>query len=108
MDNATAEYSFLATFFAPPLKLAAVTEPQSATLFPADDGEMRRPSGGTDGVVSPPARHERFSTSGTRTSDALDRAGGISKEEEAAVTSTWKQILEPTLTYCQVRAPRTS
>ena len=103
MDNATAEYTFLASFFAPPPKVSPVVEPQSAALFPAEDREMRRVSANTDDVSSPPPGHERFSTSGTRSSDARDRDGVLSKEEEAALASTWKQILEPTLTYCQVR-----
>ncbi|KLO11242.1 hypothetical protein SCHPADRAFT_921851, partial [Schizopora paradoxa] len=101
MDNATAEYTFLASFFAPPPKVAPVFEPQSAALFPAEDREMRRVSANTDDVNTPLPGHERFSTG---SSEARDRNDALSKEEEAALASTWKQILEPTLAYCQTFA----
>ena len=104
MDNGTAEYTFLATFFAPPPKYDQPSESYNNLFSPLPRQESRRPSGVADEITSPPPHHVRMSSSKSNIHDiANEQHVKLSKEDEAALTATWKQIFEPTLQYCQVR-----
>jgi vacuolar protein sorting-associated protein 52 len=101
MDNATAEYTFISTFFATQTLLPPVEPipyvPPSAVLSPdggtstdllsssASEFETHRPLSGTTpglgGFVSFVAK---------------------SKEETAVIDGLWKQTMDPVMEYCQV------
>jgi len=99
LDNATAEYSFISTFFTPKVLRppeAPAPAPPSAVLSP-DGGtftELRSPSGSDYGTSHP--------LSGT-----TPGLGGFvsfvakSKEEQATVDAIWKQVMDPVMEYCQ-------
>ncbi|EJD01401.1 Vps52-domain-containing protein [Fomitiporia mediterranea MF3/22] len=117
MDNASAEYTFVTTFFPkPPQDSNTKTSEQSSIpLFsPAYSqelagGEGRRVSVGTETIGSPPMRR-RESLAQSVANGVHSRTGSgpalqsVSKEEMSALTSIWKQVTEPTLNYCQTFA----
>ncbi|KAF8974178.1 Sac2 family-domain-containing protein [Flammula alnicola] len=99
MDNATAEYTFVSTFFTsqtalPPAEPQAPVPP-SAVLSP--DGtfsELRSPSGSDDFGARQPL------------SSTTPGLGGFvsfvakSKEEQATIDAIWKQVMDPVMEYC--------
>ena len=100
MDNATAEYTFISTFFAtqtslPPAESKPYVPPSAAILSP-DIGDLR--SSSASGFDA----HRPFSS----TTPGL---GGFvsfvakSKEETAIIDGLWKQVMDPVMEYCQVR-----
>ncbi|CAE6369486.1 unnamed protein product [Rhizoctonia solani] len=98
LDNATAEYAFLSSFFRqepnPPRKPS--TRRVSGIIF--EDPEEQSESGGDSIPIS---RTASFSIPGD--SDAARRkANSAAKEERAYIDGLWKQIMEPALEYCQV------
>lgn len=94
MDNATAEYTFLKTFFAPEATLPT-REPDTGLLSPTS-------------VMSPPNERESVSGSdfgGTRLSSfptSISAALAVAKEEQQATDALWKQVFDPVLQYIQV------
>ncbi|PCH41154.1 Vps52-domain-containing protein [Wolfiporia cocos MD-104 SS10] len=116
MDNATAEYTFVTTFFAPaprPSALAHTHVQQSSgslrsptALLSPSDGEFDdgRSAAGSERGVPPIQRVASIgsvmglSASGSVTSSTL---GESVKEEQAAMNAIWKQIMDPVLEYCQ-------
>lgn len=103
MDNATAEYTFVSTFFNhaprdPPASDTAgllVSPTQTSTII----GD-RKPSAGDDVFLGHQRRHSAMSnlTPGPTANERFD-----SKEHQKATAALWKQVMDPTLTYCQVR-----
>ena len=112
MDNATSEYAFISSFFSNDIAL-----PQQNSSSPAATGGtgivspdgagsffgMRSPSGSDFGLnVQQPLRSAMSSTT--------PGLGGFvsfvakSKEEQAVIDTIWKQVMDPVLEYCQVRA----
>lgn len=109
LDNATAEYAFIATFFAelpthndvPTLETphSAFSPTQSKTII----GE-RRPSFGACALDSPPiARRSSLAQSipNEVSSGGVD-SWILAKEQQAVLSNLWKQIMEPSLNYCEV------
>lgn len=101
MDNATAEYTFISTFFATQTSLPLV-EPSSHVPPSA----ILSPDGGTFTDLQSSSTSEFDShrpLSGT-----TPGLGGFvsfvakSKEETAIIDALWKQIMDPVMEYCQV------
>jgi hypothetical protein len=98
MDNATAEYTFVTTFFARSPEHTATskeTELPAQTsakfLSPTLDDEERS-------VISEPGNFTPVPQ--TRTIES--QLPAISKEDQNALNAIWKQVMDPALEYCQV------
>lgn len=107
MDNGTAEYTFVTTFFAPEPDLPPA-DPQvvSSHLFsptalsaplPADDA-VSTPATDVD-PVTPRAR--RF-TDSVFSNESLRSTTRLSKEDQTALNAIWKQIMDPALEHAKV------
>ncbi|KAI0068809.1 vacuolar sorting protein [Artomyces pyxidatus] len=107
MDNGTAEYAFITAFFAHEPNLPAAPEPRmaSSSLFsptalnadlPADDGVS---TPGTEFFVMTPRPRQR--TDSLFSTDSHPPAVTLSKEEQAALNATWKQIMDPALDHAK-------
>ncbi|KJA29930.1 hypothetical protein HYPSUDRAFT_153092 [Hypholoma sublateritium FD-334 SS-4] len=97
VDNATAEYSFLSTFFnaRPTLAPAEPTAPPSAVLSP---------DGGTFTELLSPSISE-FGSKAPMSSTTPGLGGFVSfvaksKEEQATIDVIWKQVMDPVMEYC--------
>ena len=106
MDNATTEHVFISSFFSNDTSLP-LREPNTSTqllsLIVSPDGgssfsDMRSPSGSDFG-------QQPLSSTFTSTTPGL---GGFvsfvarSKEEQAAIDTIWKQVMDPVMNYSQV------
>jgi hypothetical protein len=110
MDNATAEYAFVTSFFSnetpgprpdpiSPARPAAqsVVSPTGSSLF-----GMHSPSGSDSGHQQPQPLPSALTT-------ATPGLGGFmtfvakSKEDQAAIGTIWKQVMDPVMDYCTVR-----
>ena len=111
LDNGTAEYAFVTTFFVPEPDLPPADTPQvSSHLFsptalsvplPADDA-VSNPA--TDMVpVTPRPRGLTDSVFGTESPRPATR---ISKDDQAALNAVWKQIMDPALEHAKVSFSR--
>ncbi|KAJ7498765.1 vacuolar sorting protein [Mycena latifolia] len=97
MDNATAEYSFVTTFFT--IDPLVAPEEADSALSP--------------GLLSPDGRERRMSVAGSEHGARRNRAASIVsasgmqslaaavKEEQASSDAIWKQIMDPVLEYTQ-------
>lgn len=101
MDNATAEYTFISTFFTPqPLVLPE--EPQA----PEPPSAILSPDGGGTEVMSPST--SEFGSRMPMSSGTTPGLGGFmsfvakSKEEQAVIDAMWKQVMDPVMDYCTV------
>ena len=102
MDNATAEYTFISTFFATqtslPLAEPISHVPSSATILSPDGGTF------TDLQSSSASEFDAHRP----LSSTTPGLGGFvsfvakSKEETAVIDGLWKQIMDPVMEYCQV------
>ncbi|KAH8118383.1 Vps52-domain-containing protein [Phellopilus nigrolimitatus] len=113
MDNATAEYTFVTAFFTPPSQTLDILAPESSgsVFSPSRDSggfDARRPSLGTETIGSPPMRRReslaRSISNEPQLASAALEPRNMSKEELSVLTGIWKQIMEPTLIYCQTFA----
>jgi hypothetical protein len=105
MDNAAAEYSFITAFFASELESPTVSSPRedtssflspSALLSPIKDGFVERLSNaGSD-------FGEHMAADNATEETGSDSRRIAKKEEQAFFDTTWKQVLDPVLEYCQV------
>ncbi|KAJ6628776.1 hypothetical protein B0H10DRAFT_1777258 [Mycena sp. CBHHK59/15] len=98
MDNATAEYTFVTSFFTVE-SLLAPPEIKNALFSP--------------GLLSPDGRDRQMSNAGSERGDRRNRAGSVVsasgmasmaavvKEEKASSDAIWKQIMDPVLEYTQ-------
>ncbi|KAH8105951.1 Vps52-domain-containing protein [Cristinia sonorae] len=109
MDNATAEYTYVTTFFSkeplpgPPGQLqrdnssgSGVLSPSSLLSPTADFDDARSNIGSDFGANSPRRRH--ISLQGGNGTPPQNISP---KEEQANMTAIWKQILDPVLEYCK-------
>ncbi|KAJ7129514.1 Sac2 family-domain-containing protein [Mycena epipterygia] len=99
MDNATAEYTFVTTFFTVD-PLIAPQEAEGVALF-------------SPGLLSPDGRERRMSVAGSEHGGRRNRAASVVsasgmqslaaavKEEQASSDAIWKQIMDPVLEYTQ-------
>lgn len=102
MDNATAEYTFISTFFTTqtslPFAEPASHVPPSATILSPDGGTF------TDLQSSSASEFDAHRP----LSSTTPGLGGFvsfvakSKEETAFIDGLWKQIMDPVMEYCQV------
>jgi vacuolar protein sorting-associated protein 52 len=107
LDNGTAEYAFVTTFFVPEPDLPPPDTPQvSSHLFsptalsvplPADDA-VSNPA--TDMVPMTP--RPRGLTGSALGNESLRPATRISKDDQAALNAIWKQIMDPALEHAKV------
>lgn len=129
MDNSTAEYAFLSAFFSPaaPIILSSSTV-RLPTAAPRSISGLLSPSLFSPGGADSDAGEELDGVTprpGIRTrADSIFSAGGPiglpppsagvtendkdgkarEKEEKAALDTTWKQVMDPVLEYCQVKS----
>ena len=106
MDNGTAEYAFVTTFFVPEPDLPPADTPQvSSHLFsptalsvplPADDA-VSNPA--TD-VMTP--RPRGLLTDSIFGNESLRPATRLSKDDQATLNAIWKQIMDPALEHAKV------
>jgi hypothetical protein len=102
MDNATAEYSFVSTFFNVHKTLPAPSEP----LAPMPPSAVLSPDGGTFTELLSPSGSDVESKAPM--SSTTPGVGGFvsfvakSKEEQAALDAIWKQVMDPVMEYCTV------
>jgi hypothetical protein len=107
MDNGTAEYAFVTSFFAPEPDLPPADTPQvSSHLFsptalsvplPADDA-VSTPATDLDPLTPRP----RGPTSSIFGNEALRTATRLSKDDQTALNAIWKQIMDPALEHAKV------
>ncbi|KAI0638062.1 Vps52-domain-containing protein [Trametes polyzona] len=106
MDNATAEYSFITTFFAHEPRPALPTKDSSGSIMsppllsPTNgDFEETRSNPGSDfGGESAAPRRRLTSITSVMSSGPQEPSA---KEELAALNALWKQVMDPVLDYCQ-------
>ena len=102
MDNATAEYTFISTFFTTQTSLTLAEPisqvPPSATILSPDGGTF------TDLQSSSASEFEvhRPLSSTTPGLGGFVSFVAKSKEETAVIDGLWKQIMDPVMEYCQV------
>jgi hypothetical protein len=108
MDNATAEYAFITTFFhSEPIALPLAKEHDStlfsppATLLSPDRGYDDRRSNAGSEVGSHVSRP--FRSNGQEPRNVTARPSLMEKAERAPLDAIWKQVLDPVLEYCKVR-----
>ncbi|KII95248.1 hypothetical protein PLICRDRAFT_169917 [Plicaturopsis crispa FD-325 SS-3] len=98
MDNATAEYTFVTTFF--PYEPSATPSSKDPGLLSPDKSNLagRRFSAGSEmSEYTPRPRADSMrSTSGNLPEPALS-----AKQAQAILDATWKQIMDPVLEYVQ-------
>jgi hypothetical protein len=114
MDNTTAEYIFVTTFFSPVATLVPV--PKETLMSPPIGQSSLAPMAPDDEAGTPPGALS-VSTSMTvdtnsnpAPSHSVTRGATpqhnppvqLSKEDQAALTSVWKQITDPAVEYTQV------
>ena len=109
MDNATAEFQYVTTFFAtepPPSSSNQISRESSSGVF-SPTSLLSPTQGDFDEIRSNPGSD--FGTSSPRRRLlSMQSAGGTPpqvpspKEEQAALATIWKQILDPVLEYCKV------
>ncbi|KAL1701623.1 Sac2 family-domain-containing protein [Schizophyllum commune] len=97
MDNATAEYTFISSFF--------INEPLQ-TVASSDSSSLFSPT-----LLSPTQEHASFGGSelGEKRRTASVSSFNMTtpsfatamKEDQAAADSIWKQVMDPVLEYCQ-------
>ncbi|OCH92882.1 Vps52-domain-containing protein [Obba rivulosa] len=107
MDNASAEYTFVTSFFA--------REPRPTFHSKDSNSSIRSPpsllsptSGEFEDFTSNPGSDFGGPRSPRQRVDSVGSVMGLvspdpasTKEEQMALTSTWKQIMDPVLGYCQ-------
>ncbi|PPQ77350.1 hypothetical protein CVT25_010932, partial [Psilocybe cyanescens] len=99
MDNATAEYTFVSTFFA-----SQKTQPHLEPPLPATAISTLSPDGGTFTELQSPSDSE-FGTPRPMSSTTPGLGGFVSfvtksKEEQATIDAIWKQVMDPVMEYC--------
>ncbi|OSC96811.1 Vps52-domain-containing protein [Trametes coccinea BRFM310] len=107
MDNATAEYSFITTFFANEPRPVLHSKDSSSlmmspTLLSPTQGEFdeSRSNPGSDfGGESVAPRRRLTSITSVMSAGAPEQPNA--KEELAALKALWKQVMDPVLDYCQ-------
>ncbi|KAF7332020.1 Vacuolar sorting protein [Mycena kentingensis (nom. inval.)] len=111
MDNATAEYAFVSTFFASEPLSGPDTDGEldnaimSPTLLSPDPRQARRLSGAASDRGGAGHRQRASSVisagaAGTSSAQMQALAAAV-KEEQASADATWKQILDPVIEYTQ-------
>jgi vacuolar protein sorting-associated protein 52 len=116
MDNASAEYAFLASFFKPPPRPAAISQPPASPFPPSpgllapsvlDEDVPQTPrTASTPGFErTPRPRRDSVVSSFTVAVNNIPQAPTEQeiKETKAVLDGLWKQILDPVLEYTQVR-----
>ena len=101
MDNATAEYSFVSSFFAPEASTPPFSskEKNNSLLSPVDGDfdEQYSPIGSETVGHTPKA----YTDSIVHTTP---KQITIVKTERVPLDAIWKQIMDPVLEYCRVRS----
>lgn len=120
MDNATAEYTFITTFFSPdanPLPVRKetpmsppITHGSSSPTAPDDESGM--PAGAHSATTSTSLATSLTVDTNSNPAAAYSLARGatpqpnlpaqLSKEDQTALNAVWKQITEPAVEYTQV------
>lgn len=116
MDNATAEYTFVTTFFSPdtshvPVRKEPTMSPptvHASQLSMVQDDETGTPAGTLSASNSTPLTVDTNSNPAPIYSLARGATPQpnlpvqLSKEDQAALNAVWKQITDPAVEYTQV------
>ncbi len=107
MDNGTAEYTFVTTFFVPEPDLPPTDTPQvSSHLF--SPTALSTPLPGDDAVsmpatdMAPMTPRPRGLTESIFGNESLRPATRLSKDDQTALNAIWKQIMDPALEHTKV------
>ncbi|KIY49354.1 vacuolar sorting protein [Fistulina hepatica ATCC 64428] len=112
MDNATAEYIFISSFFcnAPPLQASDSSSRMFLTATPMSGASISSMTGmssinetGMTASLSGGTRHRSGSTSSIIPPPNLPPVS-FDKEVNAAIDTLWKQVMDPVLEYCEARS----
>jgi vacuolar protein sorting-associated protein 52 len=88
MDNASAEYTFIATFFKhEPLKVESLQDVNTPSIATFDSSHSVSESG----MFTPRQTNLNL--------PSMDASVANLKEEQAAADSAWKQVIDPVLEY---------
>ncbi|KAG6831404.1 hypothetical protein H0H92_011006 [Tricholoma furcatifolium] len=99
MDNATAEYTFVKTFFHVDPSLPVSDSPNSMLSPPSVQSPDRVTFADHRSAAGSEYGGQR--TAPVNITSALAAAETARKEEQAVTDTLWKQIIEPVLTYCE-------
>ena len=108
MDNATAEYTFVSTFFSTEEQSmhrketsgnSLLSPPSLLSPTSGDFDEIRSNPASDYGPSSPRRRPVSF---GSAVNLALAGPEASMKEEQSNFNNIWKQIMDPVLEYCKV------
>jgi hypothetical protein len=111
MDNATAEYTFISSFFAsspsPPSVEASLSLLTPTAVVPTPT-MMATPDTIAFAESRSPVTSE-YEGSSRQVSGAMPGLGGVvpavsTKEDQALVDAIWRQAMDPVMEYCQVRS----
>jgi vacuolar protein sorting-associated protein 52 len=98
MDNATAEYTFVTSFFAPDLGSRLVSKeflsPSGPVNFLSPPLDEAEPSASGLGSITP--------ESAVSMTNHNVQSISMSKEDQNTLNGTWKQIMDPAMDHCQV------
>ncbi|KAI0030717.1 vacuolar sorting protein [Vararia minispora EC-137] len=106
MDNGTAEYAFVTTFFAPepnppaPATLSFGMTPTSS-VFSTEQLGFDLQKDADDGASTPGSDYMKTPRAPTRTPASTVSVTGSTKEEQKALDAVWKQIMDPALEHTQ-------
>ncbi|KAJ7765024.1 vacuolar sorting protein [Mycena maculata] len=101
MDNATAEYTFVTTFFTvDPLIMSEEAETAFSPGLLSPDGRERRMSAAASEHGA--RRNRAASIVSARGMQSLQSLAVAVKEEQASSDAIWKQIMDPVLEYTQI------
>ena len=108
MDNATAEYAFITSFFAnEPRPPQSKEQPGSAAMSPpilsptrGEFDDLRSGPGSEVGSEGVSPRMRTVSITGVI--QAATNQEQSAKEEQTALNALWKQVMDPVLDYCTV------
>lgn len=102
MDNATAEYAFVKTFFSVEV---ALPQSESSNLVLSPSALLSPDRGSFAEQRSNPGSEygeQHNAISSIANAPSLLAAAVSIKEEQATTDALWKQIMDPVLEYCQV------
>jgi len=94
MDNATAEYTFVTSFF-------SAEQPSSTSDVVMSPTSLLSPTDGTFDDRLSLVGSDRGGITPRQTAGSITASAQVAKEERAFVDAAWRQIFDPSLEYCQ-------
>jgi len=111
MDNATAEYSFVTTFFATESSTVPPSSEESSNPLSSPTANVKASFDERHVVVRSEIGGHAQRARADSIANPIPRQNTFIKTERIPLDAIWKQIMDPVLEYCQVRdaaSPETS